>query len=252
MRRVVEARMRRFGAVLVVAALALALFGPVLVRPIAAPVSADSPVDIRGTWSGLYHTDIGDFANSDTFTTEDFTTGVVSGVANDNTYTLAGTVTGNKIHWTAAENGASYVATSDAVVSADGTQLIGTGHDTNGRSGTFTFARQTPVPSASVAAAPSPSPSSPSPSSAPIVNAPGVVPPIRHPAAHSAASAAGRRPRPRRATAPSSARSAARSPTSWRFRAALPPTPTASAGGSSSRTPSARSIQPDGRPDPST
>jgi hypothetical protein len=169
--------MRRVVAALVVGALALALVGPVLVRPLAAPVSADAPVDIRGTWSGIYHANIGDFPNTDVFTTEDFATGAVSGVANDNTYTLAGTVTGNKVHWTAAQDGGSYVATSDAVVSADGTALTGSGTDTNGNTGTFTFLRQTPVPSASVAAAPSPSPSSPVASSAPVVNPPGVVPP---------------------------------------------------------------------------
>ncbi|HLY14124.1 MAG TPA: hypothetical protein VKR24_07215, partial [Candidatus Limnocylindrales bacterium] len=158
---------------LVLAGLVTAL-EPVLLPQVAARVAADTPVDIRGTWSGIYHASIGDFPNTDTFTTEDFTTGVVSGVANNNTYTLAGTVTGNKVHWTAAENGASYVATSDAVVSADGTQLVGTGTDTNGTAGTVTFVRQTPVPSAS--ALPSASPSAPA-SAAPVVNPPGVVPP---------------------------------------------------------------------------
>src|SRR5450432_625209 len=135
MRRVVGRRMRRVVVSFVATSLALALFGPVLVRPIAAPVSADSPVDIRGTWSGIYHANIGDFPNTDVFTTEDFATGAVSGVANDNTYTLAGTVTGNKVHWTAAQDGGSYVATSDAVVSADGTALTGQGTDTNGNTG---------------------------------------------------------------------------------------------------------------------
>jgi len=158
---------------LVLASVATAL-EPVLLPQVAARVAADTPVDIRGTWSGTYHASIGDFANSDTFTTEDFTTGVVSGVANDNTYTLNGTVTGNKVHWTAAQDGTSYVATSDAVVSADGTQLTGTGTDTNGTTGTFTFVRQTPVPSGS--SLPSTTPSAPA-SSAPVVNPPGVVPP---------------------------------------------------------------------------
>jgi hypothetical protein len=158
---------------LVLASLATAL-EPVLLPQVAARVAADTPVDIRGTWSGIYHASIGDFPNSDTFTTEDFTTGAVTGVANNNTYTLAGTVTGNKVHWTAAENGASYVATSGAVVSADGTQLTGTGTDTNGTTGTFTFIRQTPVPSAS--ALPSTAPSAPA-SAPPVVNPPGVVPP---------------------------------------------------------------------------
>ncbi len=147
--------MRRVLVAFLAGSLGLSLLAPVLLPHLAAPAAADAPVDIRGTWSGIYHANIGDFPNTDVWTTENFTTGAVSGVANDNTYTLTGTVTGNQLHLVAAQDGGSYVATSDAVVSADGTALTGCGTDTNGNTGTFTFTRQTPVPSASPAAAPS-------------------------------------------------------------------------------------------------
>ncbi len=164
--------MRRVLVAFILGSLGLGFLGPVLLPRLAATVTADAPVDIRGTWSGTYHANIGDFPNTDVWTTEDFTTGAVSGVANDNTYTLTGTVTGNKLHSIAAQDGGSYVATADAVISADGTSMTGSGTDTNGNTGTFTFTRQTPVPSASPAAAPSlPA------SSSPVTNPPGVVPP---------------------------------------------------------------------------
>ncbi len=166
--------MRRVVVGLVVGALAVALFAPVLVRPLATPAWAAAPVDIRGSWSGIYHANIGDFPNTDTWTDEDFATGVVSGNANDNTYTLTGTVTGNHLHAIASTPG--YTSTTEADISADGTTMTGTGTDTNRNTGTFTFIRQTPVPAASPAAAPSvPA------SSAPVQNPPGVVPPIPAP-----------------------------------------------------------------------
>ena len=168
--------MRRVLVAFIAGSLGLGLLGPVLLPHLAAPAAADAPVDIRGTWSGIYHANIGDFPNTDVWTTEDFATGVVSGVANDNTYTLTGTVTGNKLHSVAAQDGGSYTATSDAVISADGTKMTGSGTDTNGNTGTFTFIRQTPVPSASPVAAPS-VPASSAPSSGPVTNPPGVVPP---------------------------------------------------------------------------
>ena len=164
--------MRRGAIGLTGIVLVLSFMGPVLFRPLASPAAAATPVDIRGTWSGIYHANIGDFPNTDVWTTEDFTSGVVSGVANDNTYTLTGTLNGNQLHFVAAQDGSSYVATSDAVISADGTSMSGSGTDTNGNTGTFTFVRQTPVPSPSTATAPSAPPSS-----APVVNPPGVVPP---------------------------------------------------------------------------
>jgi hypothetical protein len=164
--------MRRGAIGLTGIVLVLSFMGPVIFRPLAPSVAAAAPVDIRGTWSGIYHANIGDFPNTDVWTTEDFTSGDVSGIANDNTYTLTGTISGNQLHFLAAQDGGSYVATSDAVISADGTSMTGTGTDTNGNSGTFTFARQTPVPSPSNGATPSAPPAS-----TPVVNPPGVVPP---------------------------------------------------------------------------
>ena len=73
--------MRRLAGSVLVGVLALAIAGPVLLPRFATRVAADGPVDIRGTWAGVYHANIGDFPNSDTWTDEDFSTGVVSGVA---------------------------------------------------------------------------------------------------------------------------------------------------------------------------
>ena len=161
--------MRRLLVAFLIGILGLTAVGPILLPRLASPVAADSPVDIRGTWSGIYHANIGDFPNSDTWTTEDFTTGLVSGVANNNTYTLKGTVTGNKLHAIAQTSG--YASTTDSVISADGKTMTGTGTDTNGNTGTFVFTRQTPVPSASAAAAPSiPASIAPVPSAPATVN----------------------------------------------------------------------------------
>jgi hypothetical protein len=145
--------MRRVVVSLLVGLLCLTAVGPILLPHLAAPVAADSPVDIRGTWTGIYHANIGDFPNSDTWTDEDFSTGIVSGNANGGSYTLKGTVAGNKLHAIAQTSG--YTSTTDSVISADGKTMTGSGTDTNGNTGTFTFTRQTPVPSASALAAPS-------------------------------------------------------------------------------------------------
>lgn len=140
--------MRRLVVTFLAFALALALFGPVVVPGFGAHAAADAPVDIRGTWAGVYHSNIGDFPNTVTWTNEDFTTGAVSGTANGDTYTASGTVTGNQLHSIIAQNGTAYVATSDATVAPDGESMTGSGTDTNGNTGTYTFIRQTPVPSA--------------------------------------------------------------------------------------------------------
>jgi len=164
---------RRRAVGLTVIVLALSCAGPVLIRQFAPMAAAAAPVDIRGTWSGIYHANIGDFPNTDVWTTEDFTTGAVSGVANNDTYTLTGTITAtNNLHFTAAQDGTSYVATSDAVISEDGTSMTGSGTDTNGNTGTFTFTRQAAAPSPTSVTLPSASPSG-----TPVANPPGVVPP---------------------------------------------------------------------------
>ena len=121
---------------------------------------ADGPVDIRGTWSGNFDSTIGVFFNTFTFTTEDFTTGAVSGTANNDTYTLSGTVTGSTADITAKMG--SYVSTSHMTVSPDGKTMTGSGSDTNGTTGTFTLTRQSGPP-----ASPSPTSLSPTPSGGP-------------------------------------------------------------------------------------
>ncbi|HLX34673.1 MAG TPA: FGLLP motif-containing membrane protein [Candidatus Limnocylindrales bacterium] len=118
-------------------------------------VRAAAPVDIRGTWSGNYVASIGTFPNTYTFTSEDFGTGAVSGTGNGGTYVATGTVTGSSLTFTASTSG--YSATLTATISADGLTMSGTGHDTNGRTGTFTFTRSSgPVPSVAASAVPAP------------------------------------------------------------------------------------------------
>ena len=122
---------------------------------LAAPVLADGPVDIRGTWSGNFDSTIGVFANTFTFDTEDVTTGAVYGSANSGTYTVAGTVTGNIVDFTAAMG--SYSARFHVTVSPDGLTMTGPGRDSNGTTGTLTVTRQSgPPPSANPAASAAP------------------------------------------------------------------------------------------------
>ena len=123
---------------------------------IASGALAAGPVDVRGTWDGFAVTTIGSFRNIVTFTTEDFTTGVVSGTANGGTYTVKGSVSGSTATFDSATKG--YTSHSIGTVSADGKTMTGTFTDSNGRKGTFTFNRTTPVPSASPTATPSATP----------------------------------------------------------------------------------------------
>jgi hypothetical protein len=143
-----------------VVAVAFGVMGIILFAGAAAAqeVRAAGPVDVRGTWSGNYVTTIGTFPNTYTFTTEDFGTGAVSGTGNGGSYVVSGTVTGSSITFTATTSG--YSATATATISADGLSMTGTGHDTNGRNGTFTFTRSSgPAPSIAASAAPAPAPS---------------------------------------------------------------------------------------------
>ncbi len=118
---------------------------------------AAAPVDVRGHWSGVAVVDIGTFPNTLNITTEDFTTGVVSGDANAGSYTFDGVVTGFHIHFTSSQKGGSYTATSELDVTPDGNTMDGTFSDTNGRSGTEHFTRDSAAPT-SAASSPGPSP----------------------------------------------------------------------------------------------
>jgi YVTN family beta-propeller protein len=126
-------------------------------------VLAAGPVDVRGNWDGFAVANIGSFHNTLAITSEDFSTGAISGTANAATYTVTGSVSGNTVKFDSVTAG--YTSHSTGVVSPDGKVLSGTFKDTNGRSGTFSFSRTTPVPSpsatASTAPSPSPSPSTP-------------------------------------------------------------------------------------------
>jgi DNA-binding beta-propeller fold protein YncE len=135
--------------------------GLIAVALIVSGVTAAAPVDVRGTWDGSAVTTIGSFRNIVTFTTEDFTTGSVTGTANSATYTVKGSVSGSIATFDSATKG--YSSHSIGTVSADGKTMTGTFSDTNGRKGTFLFARTTPVPNpsstATTAAAPTATPS---------------------------------------------------------------------------------------------
>ncbi len=131
---------------------------------------AAAPVDVRGQWSGVAVVDIGTFPNTLNITTEDFNTGVVSGDANAGSYTFDGVVSGFHIHFTSRQKGGSYTATSELDVTPDGNTMDGTFSDTNGRSGTEHFTRDSAAPSsaasspgASPTAAPAPTPSATQP-----------------------------------------------------------------------------------------
>jgi hypothetical protein len=121
------------------------------------PLHAAGPVDVRGTWDGYAVTGIGSFHNTVVITSEDFSTGAISGTADGATYKVSGSVSGNTVTFATASAG--YTSHSIGSVSADGKLISGTFTDTNGRSGTFSFGRTTPVPSPNAVATATPSPS---------------------------------------------------------------------------------------------
>ena len=129
----------------------------------ASAVMAASPVDVRGNWDGYSVVGTAKYHDTVDFTSEDLSTGAISGTAIAGTYTAAGSVSGNTATFDLATTG--YTAHFIGTVSADGKVLSGTFTDTNKQSGTFSFNRTTPVPSPSatesVAPTPSPTPTPP-------------------------------------------------------------------------------------------
>jgi len=125
---------------------------------------AAGPVDVRGHWDGYSVVGTAKYHDTVDFTSEDLSTGVISGTAIGGTYTAAGTVSGSTAKFDLATTG--YTAHFTGTVSPDGIVLSGTFTDTNGQSGTFSFNRTTPVPSPSATATVAPRPT-PTPTLAP-------------------------------------------------------------------------------------
>lgn len=149
---------RLIGALVLVAG--LLTLGTLALPWLPARSSAQGPVDVRGDWGGDYTTTIGVFHDTVSFLTEDFTTGEVTGTANEGTYSTAGTVKGNAIEFELRQLSGGYVAFSKGTVSADGSTISGDlTSDTNGTTGTFLLLRTSgpPGPAASAAStAPAP------------------------------------------------------------------------------------------------
>lgn len=99
--------------------------------------AAKGTYDLRGVWN------VGGSGGSATgqlkITSMNLATGQFSGTSYGGMFKLKGTETANKVKFTQSETG--YASTDIATVSAGGTRMSGTWHDTNGSGGTWTGRR---------------------------------------------------------------------------------------------------------------
>ncbi|HEY5049728.1 MAG TPA: hypothetical protein VII50_02415, partial [Acidothermaceae bacterium] len=92
----------------------IAGFGFALVA-VATAASASTALDVRGSWSEVATTQGANYPQTVTWTTENFSTGALTGtdVGGGATFTMTGTLSGSKITTHLSEVGANY--TSDSV-----------------------------------------------------------------------------------------------------------------------------------------
>jgi hypothetical protein len=136
-----SARARVIGRVITCAALAASIGGTALAVS-RIPVGAESTTfDVRGSWDEVSVVDSARFPQTTTFTTEDFSTGAVSGTeaGGGSNSTVTGTVLGSTVTTDATRVGASYTshAVGTLAYQDDVLTISGTFSDSNGGVGTF-------------------------------------------------------------------------------------------------------------------
>ena len=110
---------------------------------VAAAASASTPIDVRGSWSEVATSQGANYPQTATWTTENFSTGALTGtdVGGGATFTMTGTINGSKITTHLVEVGANYTSDSVGTVKKSGGTLTwsGTFTDSAGHpDGTFT------------------------------------------------------------------------------------------------------------------
>ncbi len=135
-------RVVRIGAALAAAVAGLG-FALVTVVTVATAASASTTLDVRGSWAQVATTGGASYPQTVTWTTENFSTGAVTGtdVGGGATFTETGTLKGSNITTHLVEVGASYTSDSVGVIKNVGGKLTwsGTFTDSAGhQGGTFT------------------------------------------------------------------------------------------------------------------
>ena len=131
-------RIRRAAAILVVL-LALA-------APAPAPASA-AALNLTGTWSAVYHCEVGcagsSFPATDKLTQTEGSSAVTGSNGSEE---IRGTLVGSRFEYHSSTGG--YKAEGTLTISPDGQSWTGQVHDNNGTSGTYTATRQGRAPAA--------------------------------------------------------------------------------------------------------